>query len=395
MDSRQVLVVFIPKRYTSLARNPFTQSITFRNKPMTNDELLSKTISWLRFPLIVGVVFIHNNFTENGITVQGITYEIENPFWYNTIVNIFSEVLPRVAVPLFFLISGFLFFYHTDFDGRVYKRKLKGRARTLLVPYLIWSVIAFLYPLTRSIPGLQWLFPNATGFEFDLHEFFKGFWTATNLEGPEFMPRDYPLWFVRELMVVVLFTPVIHWLIRRTNYLIVFLLGVLWYIEPWSRIPALSLPAWFFFVLGAYFSIKKINPLYILRNYQWLPWLYLAIAIVDTITKEADYNDYIHKIGILVGMASCFILVGKGLKNGRLKINKFLSDGSFFVFAAHAIILPDMRKVFSKLLLPDSAVSFTILYFLVPIVTILLCLFVYRLLKRYLPRVAAVVTGGR
>ena len=69
-----------------------------------SEKLQSDTITWLRFPLIVGVVFIHDNIT------LGQNSEIINPFWFDCVIRLFSDVFPRVCVPLFFIISGFLFF---------------------------------------------------------------------------------------------------------------------------------------------------------------------------------------------------------------------------------------------------------------------------------------------
>ena len=57
---------------------------------MTNDELLSKTISYLRFPLTVGVAFIHFNIVNDGFTINGIKCGLNNPDWYYYIINFFS-----------------------------------------------------------------------------------------------------------------------------------------------------------------------------------------------------------------------------------------------------------------------------------------------------------------
>ena len=85
---------------------------------MTNEELLSKTISYLRFPLTVGVVYIHFSL-EEGLAINGKIYGLDNPDWYFFIVNLISQTFARVGVPLFFVISGFLFFYRIDFNSDV------------------------------------------------------------------------------------------------------------------------------------------------------------------------------------------------------------------------------------------------------------------------------------
>lgn len=67
---------------------------------MTNDELQSKTIAFLRFPLIVGVVLIHCYYKELPIGGVKIPVMDEYPI-YKLIADLFSQVLARTAVPLF------------------------------------------------------------------------------------------------------------------------------------------------------------------------------------------------------------------------------------------------------------------------------------------------------
>ena len=93
---------------------------------MKTDKLLSETISYLRFPLIVGVVFIHFNLLEKGFSANGIIYDLKGDdiFWgIRYVVRLFSDVLPSVSVPLFFMISGYLFFNVDLFDRETYLKK--------------------------------------------------------------------------------------------------------------------------------------------------------------------------------------------------------------------------------------------------------------------------------
>ena len=125
---------------------------------MTSDQLLSKTISYLRFPLTVGVVFIHFDLSK-GLDIGGMTQGLNNPDWYFFIINLISGTLATIGVPLFFIISGFLFFYHKDFNRDVYKQKLVSRAKTLLVPYILWNFIAILWQLKCFVPGVSAFYP--------------------------------------------------------------------------------------------------------------------------------------------------------------------------------------------------------------------------------------------
>lgn len=76
---------------------------------MNNENLQSQTINYLRFPLIILVIFIHSYGT---VTIQSNSIEVmSNQSVFNNVSYLLSMVFARLAVPLFFLISGFLYFY--------------------------------------------------------------------------------------------------------------------------------------------------------------------------------------------------------------------------------------------------------------------------------------------
>lgn len=110
----------------------------------SNNDRLSKTIMFLRFPLIVAVVFIHTNLADVMINGRLLVNEGQFPI-HDLFRHIITNELARIAVPLFFFISGFLFFYHTDFSMKMYKQKLKKRVRTLLVPICFGIQSCFYY----------------------------------------------------------------------------------------------------------------------------------------------------------------------------------------------------------------------------------------------------------
>lgn len=76
-------------------------------------DLQSRTIEWLRFPLVVAVVFIHSfgEPKEYVLPLQNIS-TFSGVDIYNLTRICFSHVLTHIAVPVFFVISGYLFFYN-------------------------------------------------------------------------------------------------------------------------------------------------------------------------------------------------------------------------------------------------------------------------------------------
>ena len=97
----------------------------------------SRVIDFLRFPLIVGIVAIHA-WSATAFPAD---------YTANLIIQFFRSEICRIFVPLFFAISGYLFFVR--YDGGTsdfYKRQWRRRLFTLLVPYLLWGVIAWGFP---------------------------------------------------------------------------------------------------------------------------------------------------------------------------------------------------------------------------------------------------------
>lgn len=105
----------------------------------------SQTIDLLRFPLIIAVVFIHNTGLPSNyvIPVLGTDSFYTCLSIYNKVF--FSHVLAHIAVPIFFFISGYLFFIKTPIlTKEIYIDKLKKRWNSLVIPYLLWNIFPIL-----------------------------------------------------------------------------------------------------------------------------------------------------------------------------------------------------------------------------------------------------------
>ena len=125
---------------------------------MDSQKLLSKTIDWLRFPLIVMVVFIHNpGIGDIPKSISLITDEgLSTSDFLNLTRMAFTKVIPTIAVPSFFLISGYLFFKQKEIlNMHAYKEKITKRFHTLLIPYILWNIIYLLMPFLIHY-GLGW-----------------------------------------------------------------------------------------------------------------------------------------------------------------------------------------------------------------------------------------------
>ncbi len=189
-------------------------------------EQESMIISSLRFPLTMGVVFIHFNLAPRAEILQ-------YPEWFILIVSFFSDVLPRICVPLFFFFSGYLFFCNRDdrdWDFYLYLSKLKKRCRTLLVPFVIWNTISLIWSLKILLPYVKNIFFVNIQTNMSIDGLFNSFWgnLSSGLIKGEIV-FDAPLWYVRALLVALVLSPLIYYGIRFLKFYIIILLGFAWF----------------------------------------------------------------------------------------------------------------------------------------------------------------------
>lgn len=331
---------------------------------MSNKEIISLAIDRLKFPLICGVVFIHNQL-KGDISISGQSLSIPDASWYEAVINLFSYVIPCIAVPIFFIVSGYLFFKEGTFNEKLYLTKIKKRFWSLLIPYVLWNTLCLLIFIFVRIPALHGLFPNVSLEEVTLPKVLSGYWAC---EGNGF-PFDFPLWYVRELILMVIISPLLYVVVKKMKVC-------------------------FFFSLGLYTRLFSHVIEYVERL-NFIKYLYFLLIAADlyTVTLGLPVNYYIHLFvifsGILTVFNYVFISVKKG-KNGCL-----FKEEVFFIYASHGLFIAFLQKAVLKIMRPITEVEFLAIYFLVPILTIAISIGMYRCMKRVTPKVLSILVGGR
>ncbi len=189
--------------------------------------------------------------------------EILSPTWF--INELVKEGVARIAVPFFFVVSGYFLAAHFDEEGW-WRRETKKRIHTLVIPFLMWSIIAYLALLPIEMVA-DHLAHRPFGTSVALTD-----WRWAKLLGivPWIPPRHYPLWYVRALFILVLLSPLIKMGVRK------FKIGWLlfWFIAPkivsmlvtsgsyWNGFFTYGLPlvgGMFYFSLGVYLRSFKVS----------------------------------------------------------------------------------------------------------------------------------------
>jgi fucose 4-O-acetylase-like acetyltransferase len=358
---------------------------------MLRDDSTSSRIDILRFPLIVGVVFIHNYFTTVRLA-NGSFGVAQNGFWVEFVRFFISQGVARVAVPLFFLISGYLFFLG-GWSQDKFISKLKRRVHTLLIPYLFWNLATLLYHLIgEEIPQTK---AFVTGLYIqDLHTFSLFHNINAWLGITEIYPVSMQFWFIRDLMVLILFAPVIHFILARKPAL-PFLLVLFCF---WSSLTGPTFwqnatEALFYFCLGSYLSQTERNVVYLDKFGSWISAIFLGLLILNSAFPDSPF--ILRKVVIIFGVPSVWWLAGLAARNAKWKSwLTELGGASFFVFAAHEPLLTIFRKLSYKLFSPASGAAILALYLLIPICLVALLVALHRCLLKTMPSFLGFITGS-
>lgn len=353
----------------------------------------SERLTIIRFPLIVGVIFIHAvggevNFQNSDLGIQNLG---EGAY---ILQNILSNGIASISVPLFFFISGYLFFYGYNGTYNHYISKIKSRFSSLMIPFLVWNLITLVaYYCAQQIHEINILFSGKTQpvESYSVFDFFN------NLFGLNKSPISYQFWFIRDLMITVLFAPLfsLMFLIPIVARLGFVTLLILWLLNLWPiYIP--SIDSLLFFYAGAFISNRNMSVFLVDKLGFKTVAIYLIVLIADCATKGYIYNPPIHKIGILLGIVSVLILSQYVIESSKLKSTFIkLSSASFFVFALHEPLLTLIKKLSYKIFEPTNDVTISSIYLLIPFLVIIICLQVFKLCHRVAPKILRVLIGGR
>lgn len=219
---------------------------------------------------------------------------------------------------------------------------------------------------------------------------------------PTSVPFNYPTWYVRELLVLCVATPLIFFMLRRKSIgtWLLLLLTALYIAGWWPHTPVLCVTSVLFFMLGAYAAIHKAGVAAVLSRFSPSFWLIVLLAPLDTylFLTQGDWNIHSHAVLILCLTPAAFFaftsLAGKAADSPVAKACETLAPTSTFVFFSHVFFLNEYRILLQALEPTTSAmlVSKQLLLFALTFATPLA---VYILMQRCTPRLLALLTGGR
>ncbi len=349
----------------------------------------SQTIDFMRFPLIVGIVMIHCHIESDSLPAA------------TCFINLFHIGFCRPCVPLFFIISGFLFFRNGTSDRTTYISQLRKRVPTVLVPYLLWNILALIWYVMVSRGAIVAKIPTDNIFKFLQYIFWDQLGEPCSFYyEPPTTPVDYPLWYLRDLIVMSIISPLFYVLLKgRKGIWVLGALLVCFVAGLGPHISGLEPVAVVFFGFGAYSGIHGLDPVeacgrptVFRATAATAIWTALCVASVSGPT--AFIRERCIGLGILCGVyaLTCW---ASYMTDRRARIPALLTSSTFFVFGLHSLVIGPWRSILSKVIIPDTSVGMILLYFSLSATVTAFCVASYWLLRRICPPIAKALTGGR
>lgn len=352
----------------------------------------SRKIALLSFTAIILVVFIHARTTDSMAPGTGLLYATSF-----IIQNFIGDGIARVSVPLFFAFSGFLFFATLVPTIVGFRKKLSSRVRTLVIPYLVWNGMGLLLLLL-----IQTVHGNVS---------LSGEKLIVSYTPLDFLLRLYPhpvqfqFWFLLDLAVYFLLSPLLYFLTKRLG-VVVPLLFLLLYFSKICRIPlhlsdaALHTEGMLFFSIGAWIAIRNVHlpalsfRIVIIMSIAWIG-LCLGKAFFLLHYGETYQYNLIHRATVIIGVISVWRLYD--LLPDKIIAARWwniLLPCTFFIYAFHepaqTIIRNELLGVIGSTIMTKS-----ICFILCPAATIILALGIAQVLMMSTPGFYLLITGGR
>lgn len=354
------------------------------------DNLLTRSITALRFPLSIGIVLLHTIIIGQSYP-NGIRIEYGQYFLLDVVEYVSQREIGDIAVPLFFFISGYLFFYQVDFTLDVYKKKLQKRIKSLLLPYILWNTLWLI--LTWSIYYFKPTLFSSTNNVFDN---FNVYSIINGYVGYPIAPFLSPLWFIRDLMFINIFAYPLFYLLRKFDYVLIPFLLSLFILKIWYEAPFWGTRSWSMYALGAWFAIKKKNIVCELYPHKmYILACFVLLIIIRTILHFNQMETtFVGQIELLAGLFSLILIAAICVEKMSKTHAERCAKASFFVYASHMFVINLPNKLW-VCLIPANALTASVAQLTIPVVVGFFLYYIFVVLSELSPKYMAILLGGR
>ena len=347
---------------------------------------LSNKIRILSFISIILVLYTHSGFHEYPHEIAGMSFNIY-------MQEFISGKIGRCAVPLFYAISGYLFFYNIETGINDVWIKMKRRVRTLIIPYLIACLFfPFFLVIMECVPNVD-RFVNFDNFSDNLKLPIWQLLVFLYFDSGSGSPCAFHLWFLRDLIIIVTLSPILYWV--RNSKVSSWFVYLILYVLSLFKLPIIPFSGLFWYMFGVYY----LNSLGEIRYRGLVTLLFFVLCVIEMVLPNLkEYFDFVQIPLILLGLISIWTwyesIVPASFDLGCHSLLSTACNFTFFIYLYHEPIINIIRKL---LAIPfgHNSISFAFSYLVSPWIFAFIFVLIGMLFKKYAPLPYNVLVGGR
>jgi len=348
------------------------------------DQNLSSRINLMRILLICGIVFVHVPFDPQTSPFLG-------QFGLFDWLRVFlGDSLFRIGVPCLSAISGYLLF-RRGLSGFRYQSVVRSKLDTVVLPFLQWNLTLLLLILVMQLAqvGIGYFpdFWNSGAAEFAN--------SAIALQG---YPINLPLYFLRDLFVCILLSPLLAALVARAPWLTcgaLFLLAIL----PDVTIGlVLKKSILFSFTFGIALAVHEVDAKALDHHARigvvvtLVAAVLLASALYLTGPDFAFWLKLARNMLSIVGALGVWLLSALLIQTGLGQRLANTGSLSFWIFCGHYPVLVALWMVWNRV---GTAAEYSLFYMGAILATFAILISSNAVISRLLPGIYQVLTGSR
>ena len=346
-------------------------------------DYFSKKKIIVSYILSLLVVLIHISSFSNYV---GVDYG-NLPLGLKQLQIFLQCVITPFAVPLFFIISGVLFF--KGYTNQNYVDKLKRRIKTLFIPYILWNILGTIFAVVATLL-LKNYFIGRIPFDLSMKSILGGIFHYK---------YNCVFWFVFALIIFEIFAPILNLLLynKAVGVISISVIIILCQHNIGLPVPLFCYRSCIaFFLLGGMYGKFYFDDFVASRRRSSL-FIYALGLIGAIFYEELIFNEIISKvemIDIIVRMVYAISFWRfSDLFVSRIPIKECMKH-TFWIYALHLNIQSCISKML-WLIFPKNNAFILFNFILTVLITLITVELIYKFTDKFMPKVNRLLSGGR
>jgi fucose 4-O-acetylase-like acetyltransferase len=364
------------------------------------NRFLSQKFRFYSFVCIALLTLVHGYNLRVGY-LQAFSM-VDEPLTFTTFIEfLLANGLLRFRIPLLFIISGYIFSIQ---DSKPYPVIIKRRFTTLMIPFFIWSAVGLLITyLLQQFPVTAEAVKASSMDQLGDNRPYREIGWCGIVYRWLVVPVSFQLWFIRSLFIYNLLYPLFKWGITKFPIVWFSLVFFIWITQ--FNYHFFEGNGLLFFSVGIW--LQKTNypidkkPEWFSSYLAWVCFIgfgiiksFMAFELEDTLLSRQVLLT-LYAATVISGLLAVWFSLDDVVKwCMQRKWFVWITAFSFVIYGMHVPLIEYVTMLMYRY--TSHFPNYRLLaYVLAPVIVLGICISFGALLRRLLPKVYKVATGGR